>query len=120
MKAAGARSSAEEEGVQFRLLNAPVEILSGDGWVRALKVQRCELGEPDEKGRRRTSFSQWATDAKLRPRSTPTSGASRQPPVSIRRGKDLVNLARRLRVEEFLNEARLVKKVAEPGFPAKL
>ncbi len=45
---------AEEEGVQFRLLNAPVEILSTkDGWVRALKVQRCELGEPDEKGRRR-------------------------------------------------------------------
>lgn len=45
---------AEEEGVQFRLLNAPMEILAtGDGWVRALKVQRCELGEPDEKGRRR-------------------------------------------------------------------
>jgi glutamate synthase (NADPH/NADH) small chain len=45
---------AEEEGVQFRLLNAPVEILpTKDGWVRALKVQRCELGEPDEKGRRR-------------------------------------------------------------------
>ena len=45
---------AEEEGVQFRLLNAPIEILAtGDGWVRGLKVQRCELGEPDEKGRRR-------------------------------------------------------------------
>jgi len=45
---------AQEEGVQFRLLNAPVEILSTkDGWVRGLKVQRCELGEPDEKGRRR-------------------------------------------------------------------
>jgi glutamate synthase (NADPH/NADH) small chain len=45
---------AEQEGVQFRLLNAPVEILpTRDGWVRALKVQRCELGEPDEKGRRR-------------------------------------------------------------------
>jgi glutamate synthase (NADPH/NADH) small chain len=45
---------AEEEGVQFRLLNAPVEILANaDGWVRALKLQRCELGEPDEKGRRR-------------------------------------------------------------------
>ena len=45
---------AEEEGVEFRMLSAPVEILTGaDGWVRALKVQRCELGEPDEKGRRR-------------------------------------------------------------------
>ena len=45
---------AEEEGVQFKMLSAPVEILTTpDGWVRALKVQRCELGEPDEKGRRR-------------------------------------------------------------------
>ena len=45
---------AEEEGVQFRMLYAPVEILgTAEGWVRGLKVQRCELGEPDEKGRRR-------------------------------------------------------------------
>ncbi len=45
---------AEEEGVQFRMLSAPVEILSTEnGWVRALKIQKCELGEPDEKGRRR-------------------------------------------------------------------
>jgi glutamate synthase (NADPH) small chain len=45
---------AEEEGVQFRILYAPVEILgTKDGWVRGIKVQRCELGEPDEKGRRR-------------------------------------------------------------------
>jgi glutamate synthase (NADPH) small chain len=45
---------AQEEGVQFRMLYAPVEILSTPtGWVRGLKVQRCELGEPDEKGRRR-------------------------------------------------------------------
>jgi glutamate synthase (NADPH) small chain len=45
---------AEEEGVQFRMLYAPVEILgTPEGWVRAIKVQRCELGEPDEKGRRR-------------------------------------------------------------------
>jgi glutamate synthase (NADPH/NADH) small chain len=45
---------AEEEGVRFRMLSAPVEILgTKDGWVRALKIQKCELGEPDEKGRRR-------------------------------------------------------------------
>ena len=45
---------AEQEGVQFRMLSAPVEILgTRDGWVRGLRVQRCELGEPDEKGRRR-------------------------------------------------------------------
>jgi glutamate synthase (NADPH/NADH) small chain len=45
---------AEEEGVDLRMLSAPVEIAGGaDGWVRALRIQRCELGEPDEKGRRR-------------------------------------------------------------------
>ncbi len=45
---------AEQEGVQFRMLSAPVAILSTEkGWVRGLKIQRCELGEPDEKGRRR-------------------------------------------------------------------
>ena len=45
---------AEQEGVRFRMLSAPVEILGGDdGWVRALRVQQCVLGEPDEKGRRR-------------------------------------------------------------------
>ena len=45
---------AVEEGVKFRVLSAPVEILAtADGWVRGLKVQECELGEPDEKGRRR-------------------------------------------------------------------
>jgi glutamate synthase (NADPH/NADH) small chain len=42
---------AEEEGVQFRMLCAPVEILpTKDGWVLGLRVQRCE---PDEKGRHR-------------------------------------------------------------------
>jgi len=45
---------AEQEGVQFRMLSAPIAILPTDnGWVRALRIQRCELGEPDEKGRRR-------------------------------------------------------------------
>lgn len=45
---------AEEEGVVLRELLAPVEILgTPEGWVRGLRVQRCRLGEPDEKGRRR-------------------------------------------------------------------
>ena len=43
---------AREEGVQFRFLNAPVEILGSNGKVNALKVEIMELGEPDEKGRR--------------------------------------------------------------------
>ena len=44
---------AMEEGVKFRFLNAPVEIIGHDGKVSALKVEAMELGEPDEKGRRR-------------------------------------------------------------------
>jgi glutamate synthase (NADPH) small chain len=45
---------AEEEGVNFQLLTNPLEILGdADGWVRALKCQRMELGEPDASGRRR-------------------------------------------------------------------
>ena len=44
---------AKEEGVDFQLLNNPVEIMSdGKGWVRALKCIRMELGEPDASGRR--------------------------------------------------------------------
>ncbi len=46
-------AEAMEEGVQFRFLNAPVEILGEDGKVCGLKVEIMELGEPDEKGRRK-------------------------------------------------------------------
>jgi glutamate synthase (NADPH/NADH) small chain len=45
---------AQQEGVEFFFLHAPVRILGNeDGWVRAIEVQRCELGEPDESGRAR-------------------------------------------------------------------
>ena len=45
---------AKEEGIEFRMLTNPVEILGDErGWVRALKCVRMELGEPDESGRRR-------------------------------------------------------------------
>ncbi len=45
---------AEEEGIRFEWLTAPIEILDdGDGNVRALKCRRMELGEPDASGRRR-------------------------------------------------------------------
>ena len=44
---------AKEEGIDFQLLNNPVEVMGDDkGWVRALKCIRMELGEPDESGRR--------------------------------------------------------------------
>jgi glutamate synthase (NADPH/NADH) small chain len=45
---------AEEEGIEFHLLTAPVEFLGDEkGWVRAARVQKMELGEPDDSGRRR-------------------------------------------------------------------
>lgn len=45
---------AEEEGIQFQLLVAPLEVLGNEqGWVTGLKCQRMELGEPDASGRRR-------------------------------------------------------------------
>ena len=54
---------AMEEGIEFLVLNNPVEILGynnpddrrdpKNGCVRAIKCIRMELGEPDEKGRRR-------------------------------------------------------------------
>ena len=44
---------AMAEGVQFRFLHAPVEILGEKGKVKGLKVERMALGEPDEKGRRK-------------------------------------------------------------------
>ena len=45
---------AEDEGIRFEFLTAPVEILGGDdGWVRGIRCIRMELGEPDDSGRRR-------------------------------------------------------------------
>ena len=45
---------AEEEGIDFRLLNNPVEVIGDDnGWVKELRCIRMELGEPDASGRRR-------------------------------------------------------------------
>ncbi len=45
---------AKQEGVEVRELVAPLEFVAGeDGSVCAAKVQLCELGEPDDSGRRR-------------------------------------------------------------------
>jgi glutamate synthase (NADPH/NADH) small chain len=45
---------AQEEGVEFHWLTAPVEILDdSNGNVRAMRCLRMELGEPDDSGRRR-------------------------------------------------------------------
>ncbi len=45
---------AKEEGIEFLLLAAPLEILGDEkGWVKGLLCQRMQLGEPDASGRRR-------------------------------------------------------------------
>ncbi len=54
---------AEEEGIKFEILRNPVKILGytnpddrrdpKNGFVTGITVRKCELGEPDEKGRRR-------------------------------------------------------------------
>jgi glutamate synthase (NADPH/NADH) small chain len=54
---------AEEEGIKFEILRNPVEIIGyhnpddrrdpKNGFVTGIKVIKCELGEPDEKGRRK-------------------------------------------------------------------
>jgi glutamate synthase (NADPH/NADH) small chain len=45
---------AEEEGIRFQLLTAPVRVLGDEGGrVRGMECLRMELGEPDASGRRR-------------------------------------------------------------------
>lgn len=45
---------AQQEGVDFRLLTNPVEILTDENdWVKGIRVRKMELGEPDASGRRR-------------------------------------------------------------------
>ncbi len=45
---------AEAEGIEFNLLNNPCAIIGDEnGFVKGLECIRQELGEPDEKGRRR-------------------------------------------------------------------
>lgn len=44
---------AKEEGITFKLLHSPTEILGEDGYVKSMNLEVMELGEPDESGRRR-------------------------------------------------------------------
>jgi glutamate synthase (NADPH/NADH) small chain len=45
---------AEQEGVQFRFLTAPIHYIgNADGWVTGMECIEMDLGEPDASGRRR-------------------------------------------------------------------
>jgi len=42
---------AKEEGIIFKLLTSPKQILGKDGWVVGMECSQMELGEPDASGR---------------------------------------------------------------------
>ncbi len=45
---------AQEEGIEFIFLSNPIEFLGDEnGWLKSIKLQKMELGEPDSSGRRR-------------------------------------------------------------------
>ena len=53
---------AKEEGVNFKFLVAPTEVIGENGRMTALKLQQMELGEPDASGRRRPVPIEGATE----------------------------------------------------------
>lgn len=53
---------AKEEGVRFSFLVSPSAFEGEDGWLQTMKLQRMELGEPDEEGRRRPTPIRGAID----------------------------------------------------------
>ena len=44
---------AKEEGIIFKFLYAPKEIIGENGYVKAVELEIMKLGEPDESGRRK-------------------------------------------------------------------
>lgn len=69
------------EGVKFCYLNAPVEITgTAAGKVNGLKVEIMELGEPDEKGRRKPvgtgKFKTIKVNSVIALSARPSTGAS--------------------------------------------
>jgi putative selenate reductase YgfK subunit len=44
---------AMEEGVQFKFLATPVEVITSNGRIEQIRCQEMKLGEPDDSGRRR-------------------------------------------------------------------
>ena len=90
---------AEQEGVRFEFLAAPVEVIGENGWVTGLRCQRMELGEPDASGRRRpvpVPGSEFAIDCEMvvvaigtrtNPLLTATSAGLNGQQVGLHRGR---------------------------------
>ena len=56
---------AKEEGIDFQFLHAPVEIIGEDGYVKSMKFEIMELGEPDASGRQKPVGTGKFVDVKL-------------------------------------------------------
>ena len=54
---------AREEGIHFDFLVSPTELTGADGVLTGLVVQKMELGEPDDSGRRRPQPIEGAIDS---------------------------------------------------------
>ncbi|CAN5850371.1 NADPH-dependent glutamate synthase [soil metagenome] len=54
---------AREEGVRFSFLLSPVAFEGAEGWLKSMRLQKMELGEPDEDGRRRPQPIQGAIES---------------------------------------------------------
>jgi glutamate synthase (NADPH/NADH) small chain len=45
---------AKDEGIEFLILSNPIEFIGNkEGWLKSVKLQKMELGEPDSSGRRK-------------------------------------------------------------------
>jgi len=44
---------AREEGIEFLFLENPLEFIGENGWLKKVNLQKMELGEPDQSGRRK-------------------------------------------------------------------
>lgn len=44
---------AKDEGIEFIYLENPLEFIGENGWLKHVKLQKMELGEPDASGRRK-------------------------------------------------------------------
>ena len=53
---------AKDEGVEFRFLASPIEVVCENGKAKGIKVQNMMLGEPDASGRRRPVAVEGSTE----------------------------------------------------------
>jgi formate dehydrogenase major subunit len=93
---------AEEEGVHFHFLAAPVEFYKDGEKITAMKCQQMELGEPDASGRRRPvpiDGAYFTLDA-----TTVIAAVSQEPSFdgleNLREGKDWVKVNGGFRTKE--------------------